>query len=1034
MSSNRRTILIAILIPFFLGGCDLPFGEDPPPPAPLNNKLGVETECLAEVIPAMKGFMDGSASAKQVGDVWTCFGSAIELFGESTRGRFEDRYTPRELANFFERYYLKNGTKISPELLRQIFLLKQVFVGGSSEAINRKELEKLSAFAAQMRGLSLRLLPYMKLYSLNWKASGFKELNEDIRYFEAANLEIQNAARELGDTFARNRQSYQIENFVTLLEEVSKLDPSSSWGWLADLKKAMPLIYKLKKTLAGGSENSIDASEWKRFAVLGVRGYIQFLRYYYFLDQNNQVGAGPELIYFARSIDDLFSYLGDMVGDKPGAILTRAEILEILEALALFVPDLKPSDHFLIEAMKIKQVLFGGSLDNFRKEDFEKARSKVETFRNLTERFLSYADVYGQSWDPLEFSASDALEFFKLADQNLSEFGRRLGSIMETPYDLKDAIRLAKELEAFYPPIRKGDKSFEQLAQQYLPVLVSAKNIVLSDQGSLIGRTRGEWSDVLKLSAEGYGRYLFFKYFLTGTSITEGAGLNALALMVSDTTIWLETLIGRKTTRPEKVITFAELEALITAAAKAELLPKSLRVESLNQAMKVLFQKMLVQPERRIQGPLPLGFGAEALRVIRTEFSIWFDMQRFIEVLFQGVPEEGRRPITDVQRDFDRAAATVGVTEMRASLATPVPFVFDDRDQLRISTRPIDFDRESLRTINIARALSRLVIRSFAADLARVSTYQGISNSEANQLFMEVKPLVVDLGLIEKDNTTFADSRFREGNLFTPRANGNDYLDFREAVDLVLLILSGLRTDSYVYKNLEKTCAVEPTNLNDKNDKSKSVRVDCVLPFYAREVRNSFTHLPQFLDFVTELPMDRSQAMFMNLLKAAGGIEDKQRRMKVSDIALVPHVSQYIESVMQRFDTNKDGVLVTSEAMGAYPTFGNILKQVSGLKSENLNRAVFAWFLRYGSQPEGADRIKFLLWWVPRGEKRWNVRADRERIGQIMGFIADSINKELQKKAEALSSGNGTASQDQIEKWEREEEEATRRGPNPGRR
>ncbi|MFN7453772.1 MAG: hypothetical protein ACK5RO_03840, partial [Pseudobdellovibrionaceae bacterium] len=541
-SKWAASTLVILAMSVSLTGCHLPFGEDPPPSAPLNNRLGAETECLAEVIPAMKGFMDGSASAKQVGEIWTCFGSAIELFGESTRGRFEDRYTPRELANFFERYYLKQGTSISPELLRQIFLLKQVFVGGSSEAITRKELEKLAAFAVQMRSLSLRLLPYMKLYSLNWKASGFKELNEDIRYFEAANLEIQNAARELGDTFARNRQSYQLENFIILLEEVAKLD-SSSWDWLDDLRKAMPLVYKLKKTLAGGTENSIDASEWKRFAVLGVRGYIQYLRYHYFLDQNEQVGAGPELIYFARSIDDLFSYLGDMVGDKPGAILTRAEILEILEALALFVPDLKPNDRFLVEAMKIKQVLFGGSLDNFRKEDFEKARSKVETFRNLTERFLSYADVYGQSWDPEEFSASDALEFFKLADQNLSEFGRRLGRIMETPYDLQDAARFAKELEAFYPPIRQGDKSFQQLAQQFLPVIISTKNIVLSDQGSVIGRTRGEWSDVLKLSAEGYGRYLFVKYFLTGSSITEGAGLNALGLMVSDTTTWLESLI-----------------------------------------------------------------------------------------------------------------------------------------------------------------------------------------------------------------------------------------------------------------------------------------------------------------------------------------------------------------------------------------------------------------------------------------------------------------------------------------------------------
>jgi hypothetical protein len=107
-----------------------------------------------------------------------------------------------------------------------------------------------------------------------------------------------------------------LDSFVVLLKELSKFS-SDPWPWLKDIEEAMPLVHKLKKSLAGGSEADVEPLEWRRFFLLSSRGYIQFLRYNYFINNPKNAGTAQELIYVTRSVDDLFSYLGDMVDGKP---------------------------------------------------------------------------------------------------------------------------------------------------------------------------------------------------------------------------------------------------------------------------------------------------------------------------------------------------------------------------------------------------------------------------------------------------------------------------------------------------------------------------------------------------------------------------------------------------------------------------------------------------------------------------------------------------------------------------------------------
>lgn len=986
---SKKLLAIAMVVAT-ASGCSLPVNEEPPKQNPQKADLGAGSQCLSRVLPVLEGFIQGSALPEQVGGMWDCFNSAIRTFEKSTHGRYEDRFTARELANFVERYFMDNK-KIADPLLTEVFRLKQLFVGGEIDSVTRTEMNLLISTSTQLKTISLGILPYMKIFSFNWQIGTYKTLEQDVRYFEAANLQIQVAAKDIAAIIEKNGRGYVLNNLVVLLEEISKVS-DEPFTWIEDFKNLMPVVQKLKRTLSGGSENTIEPMEWRRFALLGARGYVQYLRYYYFIKKVDQVGTGPELVYLARSIDDLFSYLGDMVAGKPEGVFTRAELKEVLESLGKFLPDIHVTDKFLVEVMKVKQLIFGGSLDNFTPADFERARTKIDSFRALTEKLFSYVAVYGLSWNPLEMSKPDAQTYFEAAEKNLAEFGRILGQLIETQYDLKDLKVLADEVDKFYPPMSEDGKTFKELADQVVPLAVAAKNIIFTDENSTV--TKDQWPDLLGVGAGFYARFMYYYYFLKDQEFTRGDGINNLEKMVNQSADFLDMLIARKPGNPLPTIRFEELDRLVDGAIDGKLFPEKLSAKTVKNLIRVVIQKMLIAPERRLKGDPLFGLTREATQVIRSEFKIWLSNQRFLDHIYSNVAQDAGLPGSKIQSELANVEQTEAIKELVMIFNTPIPMTNDSEGRLHLSKAGIDYSRGTVAKLNLARMVVRLIIRGYAMDLKRVYSYQGVSLDEANQLFVDVKPFVTELGLIDPRNDTFADSRFREANLFTARANGNEYLEFNEATDLFMLIFSGVTVNGILYEKLEKECPMDKTPVY-KDD--WTVSMSCLLNLYRRELPAAYAAMPEFVAFLNKLSKESYEEVMVNLLKAAGYIPNANGKIKIGDASLAPHVTQYVETVIQQFDKNRDGVLSNSEAMKAYPRFRKILQDLSGFDKEKRIQALFAWIIKYGKPPETVGEKASFLWWSMKDESSWDGSAGRQKFAGILGFIADATAKEAKK-------------------------------------
>lgn len=924
--------------------------------------------------------------------MFNCVDSALELYNNHVRGREESRYSAREVAAFFEVYFL-GSTRIQDPLLLEFMHLKQVFLGGDENFLTRQELADLRELMRQLKLISLDLLPYMKVFTLNWDGVKEKSFEHDIQYFEDANSKVQEVVRHLSELVMRNNQSYEISNVQVLFEELQKLY-GEKWGFVEKLGTALPLICKLKKTLAGGQESEIAADEWQNFGLLAVRGYVQYLRYNYFIKMNEKPGRGPEVIFVAKCFDDLFSYMGDMVRQKkPNQVLTRQELLEVVQALTKFMPQVKVSEKLLSEVMKMKQLFFGGSTELFTPEEFVKARKNVEALRQVTERFMAHLEIYTFVWKEKFENDAEKRKRFREAELNLMGLLKQLSEMFQVPYDLNSLQALATELAVLYPP-ETTQPSLMKFLQSYVPALAVSREILFSDTGSVIQVS--QWGPLLKRFGQVYNQSLYWSYFLkpADISLQHGAGFQSLREFVSAVMgIANEILI----TKPAGKITYAEMEKLLLELRQAKLFPEDLGDESLRLLLRTVFERLLLEPELRLAGQTADGLSVKALNAFSESFAKWVEGQLLLQRIYED-SEQALLPQTLLQR-LRASPESSSRAELVQAFESPQSRAVDANDRLYIATQGLSYTLRSASVVNSARIGSRFLIRAYSEDLKRIEDGTGVLKSEAETFFQGIRPVLISMDFITPSNTTFGNNRFLEANLFTPRGDGNNYFSFIEGVDLLIGLFSGIKINAEFEKKMSLSgqgCEVKIENGEER------MSAACVVARQSSSTKELLSSMPQFRDYLLALPrcalekiddkecINSYEFVMANVLRASGDYFDPKGTVAKSAVSVLPHILQYIETVLQRYDRSGDGVLDTEEAMQAYPVFRAALSEFAEEDDEKTLRAILGWLLVNGRPPENAwDYARFFSTF--RGhEKNWKIRADRARLASILGLISNS--------------------------------------------
>ncbi len=996
----KISIAVFLLSVTLLGGCSKGLFNNPTadgtPQLPFKGiKIDFDSTCLKKTSTTIGKFVEGTAQPAAVSAQWQCYGKAIQTFVENVKGAKENEFAPREIAGFFEFFFLKN-TKISDELLQQIMYVKQLFVGGSDQVVTGPELLRLIQLTRQLEGFSLELLPFMKVYSLNWRLSPTEDLVSEVNYFEQSNETIQRVTRELTDIFERNGASYRIENFYHLVLSVSSLESeanSSAWPFLEKLKSAIPLVETIKRTLTGGDQKIVAANEWRRFALLSSRGYVQYLRYYYFIRQVSSSSKGEELAYVVKSIEDLFSYLGDMVREKPKGRFTQQELIEILRVLEKIFPEFQISDKMIVEGMKIKRLFFGGSLDDWSPEDFDNAKVKVNSFREIAVKILNFGDYLTLRWGPQNRQRSAAESYAREAEFNLVDFAESLAQLFETEYDLKDLLVFLNELDAHFPSLKSESPkpSLIQSVRKYLPLLVSFKNLILSDETSLVvhNATTNEWPQFLKFTAKVYARLLYFNYFISHQELERGQGLASFGIFIGDLKTLLEELMFPK---KNQVITNKEISRLVFSLVQTKLIDINLNYEAVQKIIFVLNSKILIDSQSldlQTQGQLRSynGFGKPQLEYAFFRYQGWLKNQQSIDNAFKQTPK-----ISGVWR---KNLEPLLPPDFQVFLRSPVPFTLDFEHRLYLSRSEIPMTFDSVSRLNWTMSLVQLLIRSYSKDPRKFSTLFGLTESECDALFSDFRQAFISIGYLEPENKTFVKGRMLEANLFTPHGNGNSFLELPEAVELLNMIVSAFGIQRSVRQTIEAECPVRPGLKLYQN----TLPLNCLMDVYRRNFARFLGSQPDFSHFISSLSGSQLSEFLLLLIQGTGYDVSNLSDITYKHVGLLPHISQYIEIILRRFDSNKSDSLDLDEALKALPVFSDeIAKQQSGKKPmpDNRRKSAFTYLLKYGKAPESLkEKLHFLFVWES-FPGFWKLDVNRTGLATIFAFLMKKQSASVQ--------------------------------------
>ncbi|MFN8847247.1 MAG: hypothetical protein ACK5V3_06110 [Bdellovibrionales bacterium] len=1015
--------LVPMALPFVLASCTPEIGEQPPEPA--NIELGV-TKCMSKSAQDLKAFFSAEVSDGDLMRAWSCVEAAFNQFDKYVVGKDKDRYTSQEIVDFIETNFFENDGStggIHKELQVEVMKLKQIFVGGSREFVTREELKKSQVFMRQISEMTVKVNPFMKIIIMNWNPVIESGRNADLELFEKSNLVFQLFAKELAEVIQKHDSKYQLTDVVGLIEEFQKFF-KEEWLWIEDIKKIIPAAQKLKKSLAGGDENTITNREWPPVLTLTARGYYQYLRYHYFIKTTPQTGGGIRLVYLARTLEDVFSILQDLLIQKDSGVILKSELFETLEAFEQVWPELKFSEKLVSEVMKIKQLLVGGSAENWTARDFETARLKVPELRRIVENFLTYYSVYAFDWEPEVEGTDRARKYFEEARSRLYVVGQDLSRFLQGSYSFQDLLALAEEIESLYPPKNndnQNQKALTQSIKKYEALFFEINKLLFNRNDTVVEEK--SWTILIPLIARTYSLFQFYDYFLLDQSFKKSQPLLDLGTLVDHGIVFMTDLLKSS---PNARLSDEEIVRVLLAVQKTSLLPEKLSENTFRSVTKAVLQHFLFDPERRLKGEKNQHFSTDQLGLLRAEFRNWMLTQVKLNELFSNdselefLPNELLKKLKDqiVQLNEDQSVLKLGLQEVFNLLDASVSQTHDAEDQLQISNK-VDwkYKLNSVFNANLNRFLSRLIIRSFSSE----KTLTKIETCDAEKMFQLLIGLFRELNIFDPAEG-FIGSRFLEANMFMLRANGDKYVDFFELGELAGVLLSGLKVNSKLESSVRKVCPV----YKDKDGKEFIV-FRCLSEHHYVAVRKYMAHMPEFKNFVERLaakdPPVKSDnefigvasrpgfvewnAIFKAVMKATGWKSNSgygsinQESVYLSGIVYYPFVINYLEYVFARFDATKNAALQVFEAQRAFPVFRGLLKDLaqkeidSGTIKESDLWAVFTYVLKYKEQPsaDGLGNIARWLWWRSQ-PSRWDLWVTRAEMSVILGYISEKAGKD----------------------------------------
>lgn len=674
-----------------------------------------------------------------------------------------------------------------------------------------------------------------------------------------------------------------------------------------------------------------------------------------------------------------------------------------------FLRDVKLTDSFLNEVMRVKIAILGGSPERLTKAELDRLIEVVDVLRVEAIRLRPYIEILNQRL-PTDGAAVDP----SLLEQALSDFTftmDTLGTLLgrsHQPYKLENLQTLLNEFQGLYSG-RSNWKGPEWFAQQ-MGLIASAKSLLIRADGYTI--LPSEWQLLFGHIGRIYGLYLRVKYAMQGRDLFYGDGLAQIEIGVLEISGILEEAIAAKGTG---VIPYDVLIDFILAVGASGSFDLPIQATTIVGLLKPLLEQifnpiivntagakpldpkdpMSIRAERREQG----GLTAINLQRMRETMLGWVETQQLWEKLERDVYAQNPSiaigqpiPLKLVRPIWAAYSAVYQEpwADLKSIFDRPIPPSTRANGTLIFeSSKTVVYDRKSFAELNWKQQIVRSIGYGYISDPEGLRM-TGITLDQFGRVFADFQQLGLDLKFLDDSDTDIWKTGFSVSNIFLFSSNGDDRIGYHEAVDLfVISFASGVIRDS-VEADLLLNCKLGPDDIAGK----PMIEAACWRKRLKTGYPTFFADIPGWRDQMDDRSSGTWNSFFDNMEKASRKATNPTGPLMSSERSRAVLVHHYIESLFTRWDSNRDGRLSLYEADKSYFLFKRLLKDASGFKKDDEVRALFFYLLAYGEPPDDGnlgDIVKW-LWWKSNPEE-WpsRVGANRERLAKIFGNLAAEL-------------------------------------------
>lgn len=603
---------------------------------------------------------------------------------------------------------------------------------------------------------------------------------------------------------------------------------------------------------------------------------------------------------------------------------TPGEIRNFLQKY--FIRDRKISDRLLAEFMLVKKTLIGGSVDVIKRKDLHEAVAILETLKKEALRLKPYIRLLNNQLIAKE-PRENLRERIQVAQQKLHESIDVIVPLFanaQQPYSIRNFENLLYELRYFI----NWDDHFNRSRpiSEWIELLRNFKDVTVSKTDTI---TPQEWAPLLKASANWYTLFLEVKVSWNISVFWEEENLDQLYGAAMKAIQYVRDAIDRQAgaRSQTKYIEFDRLTKLYGSVEKMGWTSAEWPKEAVDKVFRAFVTKILGDKDWPPESRRARGIGMIHLNRLQQELLQWNHYQGQIEggqlLNTQGFPT-------------------------RAFYYPEISGIFLTED----FNRNEHIDRFNLTVYNALRSLAGLAIKGYASQPTL-----GLARQELQNLYMDIRDLMIAWRLADPREFKTGMRAYLEGNLFTYAANGNDYLEVGELIQLMAFLKTGGQVGNVIYDQILPHCQDITLDIHGRN----SLLRGCVEKYLAKNLATMTQNMPGFTKFFNDLHINSREQYVKDLLSAVYSRHSVPELVESSDILSLAAVLQYEEAVFTRYNRDMNNVLSGKELDEAFNTFSWLMKNMAAATCKNLSdkqvRLVFDYILRYQEIPD----VKFDL-------------------------------------------------------------------------